>query len=1062
MTTIGKGTVLIVPKFNGLAAAIKGELGQVDTSSAAQKAGGNYSNIFASTTKAGFAKSGAIVGAFSALTQVAMSTISASVGDAASRFDTLNNYPTVMQSLGYSAQDASESLSKMDEHLQGLPTSLDSMVSTVQGIASCTGDLDQATEAGLALNDMLLASGANTQIASAAAEQFRQMLSKGKPDMQDWKSLISAAPGQMNQLAESMLGAGATANDLYTALGGGGAEATLSMNDLLNAMIRLDQEGGSGFSSFEDQARTASNGVQTSIARIQTAVTRGLADTMKSIGRDNISSILGDVKSGIDSLFSTVNSTIGSIMPTVMNLVNVAKNFAPNILTAATTLLVLKKNVGGIGTALTAAGSAMKNAFTGNSLSITQKAINGVTDSARSLKSSLVGSLKSLASPANIASIAIAGVATAVSLAVTAYQNWKTNTENAEKATTGLADAVSRTGALDTYAGKISNIGSSSQSSAKSIEELNSYIASSVDTMNQTSEKAETQIATLNTAQDIIRQCAGQTDLSSEAQGRLQWAIQQVNEQLGLNINATDVANNSYQDQDGQVRNLCESLDELIEKKKQEVKVQAATDNYSESLKVLAEAEKTYASEYQKEVQERANAVMQANAWTGMSYEEAYQRASDSMGDWSSQAKDDYEAAKEAVKGYAEELGLAVSEQEGSANAYVEFANNMGTATELLKQKGHSVQDFANDLNALGADTEKLNNLSQDQLMQLANAYDGTSASIVPLLREWGIDMDDTAQKSAEASATISNALSEMGITSSNALNGIDLSTFSQKLADAGVSTETLNSIGSANLQQLAQNCNGNIDQMIWAIQNYNNVPTIDKNSAVYVNDVELIDSQGRVYVWNGTSLVDKSSNATVNDIEVQDAQGRVYTWNGSSLEPKSTTATVDYSEVSWFTNWWSSWVPEVKNAFVNVVQSGNGTGTGEWATGGIRLHADGGIIPRYHANGGNIVHKAVPLDIVGEDGAEAIVPLTNRKYSQPFIDLLAEGINDKLDIGKLSDSLNSMSRKIDEQKTALYVDNSQIIAWLASNLPAIIEDCTPVMGEKDFNRRARKAVKYA
>ena len=228
------------------------------------------------------------------------------------------------------------------------------------------------------------------------------------------------------------------------------------------------------------------------------------------------------------------------------------------------------------------------------------------------------------------------------------------------------------------------------------------------------------------------------------------------------------------------------------------------------------------------------------------------------------------------------------------------------------------------------------------------------------------------------------------------------------------------------------------------------------------MNDVELIDSQGRVYVWNGTSLVDKSSNATVNDIEVQDAQGRVYTWNGSSLEPKSTTATVDYSEVSWFTNWWSSWVPEVKNAFVNVVQSGNGTGTGEWATGGIRLHADGGIIPRYHANGGHIVHKAVPLDIVGEDGAEAIVPLTNRKYSQPFIDLLAEGINDKLDIGKLSDSLNSMSRKIDEQKTALYVDNSQIIAWLASNLPAIIEDCTPVMGEKDFNRRARKAVKYA
>ena len=37
-----------------------------------------------------------------------------------------------------------------------------------------------------------------------------------------------------------------------------------------------------------------------------------------------------------------------------------------------------------------------------------------------------------------------------------------------------------------------------------------------------------------------------------------------------------------------------------------------------------------------------------------------------------------------------------------------------------------------------------------------------------------------------------------------------------------------------------------------------------------------------------------------------------------------------------------------------------------------------------------------------------------------------------------------------------------QIIDWLADNLPAIIEQYTPVMGESDFDRRARKAVRYA
>ena len=36
------------------------------------------------------------------------------------------------------------------------------------------------------------------------------------------------------------------------------------------------------------------------------------------------------------------------------------------------------------------------------------------------------------------------------------------------------------------------------------------------------------------------------------------------------------------------------------------------------------------------------------------------------------------------------------------------------------------------------------------------------------------------------------------------------------------------------------------------------------------------------------------------------------------------------------------------------------------------------------------------------------------------------------------------------------------VIAWLAANLPSIIEEFTPVMGERDFGRKVRKAVAYA
>lgn len=38
----------------------------------------------------------------------------------------------------------------------------------------------------------------------------------------------------------------------------------------------------------------------------------------------------------------------------------------------------------------------------------------------------------------------------------------------------------------------------------------------------------------------------------------------------------------------------------------------------------------------------------------------------------------------------------------------------------------------------------------------------------------------------------------------------------------------------------------------------------------------------------------------------------------------------------------------------------------------------------------------------------------------------------------------------------------SAVISWLAENLPSIIAEFTPVMGESEFGRKARKAVAYA
>jgi tape measure domain-containing protein len=232
----------------------------------------------------------------------AAGAISSAVGGAVSRVDTLNNFPKVMESLGYSADTASASINAISEHLDGLPSSTDALASFVQQISATTGNLEQSTKVGLAFNDMMLAGGKGSAVAEGAMVQFNQILAKGKPELEDWRTLMEAAPGQMEQLAQSMLGPQASAMDLYYALGGGGQDATKSMDDLMAAMVALDEEGGESFASFADQAKAATGGIGTAMANVKNRINNAMTDVVQGIGADNIAAAIDGVSSHFSDL----------------------------------------------------------------------------------------------------------------------------------------------------------------------------------------------------------------------------------------------------------------------------------------------------------------------------------------------------------------------------------------------------------------------------------------------------------------------------------------------------------------------------------------------------------------------------------------------------------------------------------------------------------------------------------------------------------------------------------------------------------------------------------------
>lgn len=255
-------------------------------------------------------------------------TLTGSIGSAVSRVDTLNNFPRIMANLGYSASDAAKSAKKLSEKLRGLPTSLQDIMPLVQQIAPLTGSLDEATNVGLAFNNMLVASGKSTADQSRAMQQYTQMLATGKVDMLSWKTLMEVMPAQMNQLAESLLGAGKSGFDLYDAL----RDGKLTMEDVNKAMVKLNDEGGSKFASFAKQAKDASKGIQTAWTNLKTRITGAMASIIQAVGPEKISGALDRVGAAIGKIgdafdraasgpgskaFSATIGHIASLMPMV-------------------------------------------------------------------------------------------------------------------------------------------------------------------------------------------------------------------------------------------------------------------------------------------------------------------------------------------------------------------------------------------------------------------------------------------------------------------------------------------------------------------------------------------------------------------------------------------------------------------------------------------------------------------------------------------------------------------------------------------------------------------------
>lgn len=319
--TVVRGSVLLTPKFDNLGANVKRALGSGYKSAvsvhtnAGRQAAQNYASGFGGAT-------GAIMGIVSSVTSRALDAISGSIASAVNRVDTIANFPKIMQSVGYSADDARATIERLSSGIDGLPTSLDAIVGSVQKIAPVSGSLATATDVALAFNNALLAGGKSQEIMNSAFEQYSQMLSTGRVDMQSWKILAQAMPGQLNQIAKALLGANANQAYLYKAMQSG----AITFDQFNAAIVSLNSEGLPGYASFAEQARISTESIGTAWTNVQNRINKAVAKIIDHIGQANIAGAINDFSSSFSGIADTVItyldpviSTVGSFMGQLQN-----------------------------------------------------------------------------------------------------------------------------------------------------------------------------------------------------------------------------------------------------------------------------------------------------------------------------------------------------------------------------------------------------------------------------------------------------------------------------------------------------------------------------------------------------------------------------------------------------------------------------------------------------------------------------------------------------------------------------------------------------------------------
>lgn len=576
-------------------------------------------------------------------------------------------------------------------------------------------------------------------------------------------------------------------------------------------------------------------------------------------------------------------------------------------------------------------------------------AASGIGDAMEKLSTKLEESGKKAA----FCKAAIGGVGAALAALAVAYvakelHDVYVEMENVESISRTLASTTAASGqAMET------SMDGTSMSVRKCSKEIESLV-NSTKSMQQGWHDSWTTLAgtdaRLQNAMSTMSELRDTEGLTASEQYRLTQAVEEYNSITGQSVSVTDASNGS----------LSASTEEL----------QTNADAWYDNA-----AAQQYAAQMGEAIAKR---------------EEAYKSLQEAQ-EGLTQAEKDYAEAK-VYGGYIEEQAYHNLDKQKA---------NVKEAEAVYDACGEAVDEYGE---RMGATNQRLLAFVDGQ-SGIRGALDGTTTQFTNMLDTLGVTVDTLEQGGASVQTSWVNAFNAL-IPAAEAA-GVPIETFAQSLQAAGVDLQKVGQIGPEQFRKLYDEAGGDLNALMQKVNDYNATPMDPKDAQV--NGKENIDgAKSAVDDYNATPMNGKVVSVA-GKASVDAVQASVNVLNATPLNPKTQTTTDNGTNQRVLGNVKDVDKATIRNKSFSITAHDRATSVISgisnvlsrltnkdiWVTTHERKvkEAMGGInIPRHAAGGFGVATQPTlrPYGQIGEDGWEAVVPLTNRLYVRPFAQAVA------------------------------------------------------------------------